>query len=247
MIALNLSLELWLHERTDENRGRVIEEYRYLCVRAARKFVRCGLERADLEQVAAIGLIKAVDRFDPECGTPLESYAWPLMMGELMHFIRDHERMMRAPRRIYELDRRWGSAERALQIGMEREIKATDVARSIGASLSEQAEIEAYRKSATVLALELLPDGRAPAAYTMEPHVDRIALEASIATLSDLERQVLLAVYRHGASLGEVAQGMGYSRRHVSRLHRSAIAKLASDGVSHQLADGALLSLARLQ
>ena len=57
----------------ESDRERTIHEYRYLCARGARKFMRDGIDRRDLEQVAAIGLIKAADRFDPSFGTPFEA------------------------------------------------------------------------------------------------------------------------------------------------------------------------------
>ena len=79
-------------------RERLVAQYWYLCRRAARRFMRRGLDRADLEQTGAIGLIKAVDRFDPEQRAPFEAYAWLLVVGELMHYVRDSERVLRAPR-----------------------------------------------------------------------------------------------------------------------------------------------------
>ena len=62
-------------------RDRFVAEYWYLCRRAARRFKRRGLDPADLEQVGAIGLIKAVDRYDPEQRAPFEAYAWLLIIG----------------------------------------------------------------------------------------------------------------------------------------------------------------------
>ena len=88
-------------------RERLVAEYRYLCRRAARRFMRRGLDRADLEQVGAIGLLKAVDRYDPAHRAPFEAYAWLLIAGELMHYVRDCERVLRAPRGVRELARRW--------------------------------------------------------------------------------------------------------------------------------------------
>jgi general secretion pathway protein G len=77
------------------DRERIILTYRYLCERGARKFLRPGLERGDLEQVAAIGLIKAYDRYDDSLSTPFEAYAWITITGELMNYLRSHTRTAR--------------------------------------------------------------------------------------------------------------------------------------------------------
>ena len=81
-----------LHERE-----RMIVSYHYLCKRGARKFLRPDLERGDLEQVAAIGLIKACDRYDGSLPTPFEAYAWSIITGELMNHLRAHKRASPAP------------------------------------------------------------------------------------------------------------------------------------------------------
>ena len=90
--------------------------------------MRRGLDRADLEQVAAIGLIKAVDRYDPAQAAPFEAYAWLLVLGELMHYVRDSERFVRAPRGLRDLERRWSAAERELWPRLGREPTESDVA-----------------------------------------------------------------------------------------------------------------------
>jgi RNA polymerase sigma factor (sigma-70 family) len=77
------------------DRERMILTYRYLCERGARKFLRPGLERGDLEQVAAIGLIKAYDRYNDSLPTPFEAYAWITITGELMNHLRSHTRAAR--------------------------------------------------------------------------------------------------------------------------------------------------------
>ncbi|HEY1868278.1 MAG TPA: sigma factor [Candidatus Cybelea sp.] len=70
-------------------RERLVVKYWYLCRRAARRFRRCGFERDDLEQVGAIGLIKAVDRYKSPHRAPFEAFASLLVLGELMHYVRD--------------------------------------------------------------------------------------------------------------------------------------------------------------
>ena len=113
------ALRGWLQQRTAENRSRLVYAHAYLCVRAARKFKRPGLESCDLEQVATVGLLKACDRYQVEIGTPFEAYAWLFVIGELMHYVRDWERPIRPPRKLraLELKMRRASATLAGTLG----------------------------------------------------------------------------------------------------------------------------------
>lgn len=104
-----------------------------------------------MEQVAAIGLIKAADRFDARQGAPFEAYAWTLILGELMHYVRDCERPVRAPRRIRELERRWNHAERDLWGELNREPLDAEVAARLRLSKREEAEIARYRAYGAVI------------------------------------------------------------------------------------------------
>ncbi len=211
----------------ESDRERTIHEYRYLCARGARKFMRDGIDRRDLEQVAAIGLIKAADRFDPSFGTPFEAYAWMLVLGELMHYVRDSERAVRAPRRMRELERRCGAAERELWARLGREPKAPELARYLGVGEGEIREMMRYRDEGTPLSVDALrPYEHLALSYTIDSQLDRVLIESGLALLSDVEREILREIYENDTPVGEIAQRLGYSRRHITRLHRGALRKL---------------------
>jgi len=189
--------------------------------------MRRGLDRADLEQVGAIGLVKAADRYDALQSAPFEAYAWLLIVGELMHYVRDSERVLRAPRRARDLERRWASAERELWTVLGREPEERDVAGVIGATSAEIREIRAYRASSRVVSLELLHDAeRGVAAYGIEDVLDRLTVEKILEGLSPLERRIVRSIHLDGVTVVELAARLGYSRRHVTRLHRCAIERL---------------------
>ena len=210
------------------DREALIAGYRYLCGRAARKFVRNANDRGDLEQVAAIGLIKAADRFDAGQGVPFEAYAWTLILGELMHYVRDCERPVRVPRRIRELDRRWSNAERELWIELNREPRDGEIAGRLGLSKRDQQEIVRYRAYGAVVSTEGLHVAEQRAlSYTIDEQLDRLTIEAGMAVLSETERTVLRDIYEHDTPIGIVAQKLGYSRRHIARLRKAALKKLA--------------------
>jgi RNA polymerase sigma-B factor len=216
-----------VHSMSLEHRDALIEQYHYLCRRAARKFLRNGIDRRDLEQVAAIGLIKAADRYNPSQGTPFEAYAWVLIMGELMHYTRDSERVLRAPRRLRELERRWASAERELWALLGREPSDSEVGQYIGASVAEQIDVCRYRDSSIVLSVEALrPNEHGALSYTIDNQLDRMSIEEGLAQLTPVERQIVEEIYERDTPVVEIASRLGYSRRHVTRLHRSALDKL---------------------
>ena len=208
-------------------RERLVAQYWYLCRRAARRFMRRGLDRADLEQTGAIGLIKAVDRFDPEQRAPFEAYAWLLVVGELMHYVRDSERVLRAPRSVREAERRWSAAERQLWSALGREPCESDVARRVGATAAEVREIRAYRASNRVLSFEALHlSDQRTLGPPIDEIVDRMTVEQMLGAIPPIERQIVRAIYLDGLPVVEVARRLGYSRRHVTRLHRCALDRL---------------------
>lgn len=211
------------------SRDDIVSRYRYLCTRAARRFTRPGLDRADLEQVAAIGLIKAADRFDDASQTPFEAYAWLLMIGELMHYVRDSERLVRAPRRLRELDRRWLQAEHDIWMRLGRDATQAEIVALIRATPVECRELRQYRAATHVVPFDALksPDRQA-LAYTIEAELDRIGLESIVSGFSPLERTIIREIYENDTPITVLASKLGYSRRHVARLHRRTLRKLAT-------------------
>lgn len=224
-------LELWTRYGRRADRDAVVEEYRYLCRRAARRFLRPGLDAADLEQVGAIGLIKAVDRYDAAQTAPFEAYAWLLVLGELMHHVRDGERILRAPRRVRDLERRWVDAERTLWVLLGREPREDDVASYVNATPAQRREVRDYRASGRVVSFEVvsLAEQRHPS-RSFDAVLDRMALEKFLAALTPLELRIVRAIHLDGCTVVDLAKELGYSRRHLTRLHRGAIIRLRSLG-----------------
>lgn len=209
-------------------RDQLIEEHHFLCARAARKFVRIGVELNDLVQIAAVGLVKAADRFDVNYGTPFAGFAWALMLGELMHYTRDSERLLRAPRRLRELDQKWTAAEGELVELLERAPTPHEIGKYLGLGADEQHEIWHYRHTAWPVSVESLrPHEERSLSYTIEKHVDRILVEGALKALSSIEREILREIYERDTPVNTIAKRLGYSRRHISRLHRGALKKLS--------------------
>ena len=226
-------IDLWTLHRRSQDRDAAIAEHGYLCRRAARRFVRPSLDRADLEQVAAIGLIKAVDRYDRTQATPFEAYAWLLILGELMHYVRDGERLLRAPRRIRDLERRWVAAERELWSILGREPREADVARYVNATPAEQRDVRDYRVSGRVASFDALPvSAWREDAADFESVLDGMTLERMFAVLTPIETQIVRSIHLEGMTIVDLAKHLGYSRRHVTRLHRAAMSRLRGQGAA---------------
>lgn len=209
------------------NREPLVLQYWYLCARAGRKFRRPGIDRADLEQIAAIGLIKACDRYDPDLQTPFEAFAWLFIVGELMHYVRDQERIIRAPRRLRDLERRCLDAHHRLTGELGREPTREELAQTLGVSVQHVEDVAHYRERAVTESIDALqPHQLRRCSYTLEDRDDRMVVEAALALLNDTERKIILALYASGYTQIELAERLGYSRRHISRLHRAALKKM---------------------
>jgi RNA polymerase sigma-B factor len=228
MTASCAAVDRFLAYRSAANREAVIAAYFHLCKRAARKFRRRGTELIDLEQVAALGLIKATDAFRPERTTPFEAYAWIVIVGELMHYVRDHERAVRIPRRLRTLDRRYVRAWEELAARRHAEPTAGELA----------SELDVDRRAIDELRL-LGPGTLCPCGESGLENVasalpgiaieDRLTLMTAIDALDQRERTIVLATFGAGLSQAEVAAALQLSQGQISKLLSRAIAKLKLD------------------
>jgi RNA polymerase sigma-B factor len=220
-------MQSWIDDCDKSGREDLVQKYHYLCRRGALKYARRAEDRADFEQTAAIGLIKAVDRYRKDIGTPFEAYAWIIIQGELSHYVRDAERMLRAPRRLRTLERRWRDARELLRGGLNREPTDGEVAEHLVLDVDTIRDLYEYRDRARVESLDALPSASASGAvYTIEEHDDRLMIEAALRALTPLERDVFVETVWRDRSLAELSNRLGYSQRHLSRVRREAIRKL---------------------
>jgi RNA polymerase sigma-B factor len=202
-----------------------VARHLYLCRRAARKFIRSGLERGDLEQVAAIGLIKAARRFDPAAGTPFEAYAWITIVGELMHHVRDFERPVRVPRRLRALEPHFARTCEALAARLGREPSDGEIASAMGVFARTVEELRGVREAAQPVALDDVDAARF--VRRDEPALeDRLLVRRAFAALTVVERRVIAGTYVLGLTQRELSRRLGISAKCVSRLHRAALGSM---------------------
>jgi RNA polymerase sigma-B factor len=194
----------------------------------------------DLLQVASLGLIKAIDRFEPERGTKFTSYAAPTILGELKRHFRDKGWALHVPRDLQERTLAVSRETDALSKKLGRSPKLREVAEGLGLTVEEV--LEAQEASASYEAASL----DAPTARDAEeaaPLVDmmgdedagyelaesRDAIASTWKALPDVERQVLELRFTYDLTQREIGERIGYSQMHVSRLLRRALAKLDTE------------------
>ena len=222
-------IDRYLAERSRTNRDAVIAAHMYLCKRGARKFRRPESDPADLEQVAAIGLVKATDAYRSERMTPFEPYAWIVMVGELMHYVRDSENAIRIPRWLRSLERRYVSAWETLAARQHAEPTLRQLAGALDVRVEAIEQLQALRRSHSAET-----DGRGASRFDGIASVpcgisldERVTLRIAVEELNERERVIVLGTFGAGLSQAEVARLLGLSQSQVSKLLARALGKLS--------------------
>jgi RNA polymerase sigma-B factor len=197
-------------------RARLIEDHLPLVRSIAGRYAGGNEPLEDLVQVGSVGLIKAVDRYEPERGSSLAALARPAIEGEIRHHLRDRTPLVRVPRDVRELDARMRGAEAQLAPGAG----AGALAEAVGAPHAAVTEALLARRATTGAAL---PDVAAPDEASAE---DRVALAQAWATLSERERTLLSLRYDEDLSQAAIARRVGSSQASVSRQLAAALEKL---------------------
>jgi RNA polymerase sigma-B factor len=229
----------YAEHRDPHARERLIRAYLPLANAIARRFDRGDrVPLEDLQQIAALGLIKALDRFDPNNGAAFSSYAVPTIQGEIRRYFRDFTWTVRPPRDLQE---------RAIRIERERDQLTTDLGRNpTAAELAQRlnstiedildATEAAQARGSDSLDRPVAADGD-DAATLAERLGDEdpgfaaaeatATLDGLLATLSERDALVVHLRFREDLTQAEIGRRIGYSQMHVSRILRAALAQLS--------------------
>jgi RNA polymerase sigma-B factor len=222
------TLTTYLDTPTSSNRDALVATYHHLCRSAARKFCRPGTERADLEQVATVGLLKAIRYYRIDLRTPFTTYAWFMILGELMHYVRDYERLVRLPRTLQARVRRYAQISDALALELGRMPTTAEIAAQMQISLTAADEVRAHT-APSVISLDVLatqPHSYAAGPCEMLLVEERLTLDVAFAALSERERQVVHGIIRQGLSQAQLAESLGVSQSRVSKIFTRAVARM---------------------
>jgi RNA polymerase sigma-B factor len=230
----------------DPRRPELRNELVVACMPIARNIGRKHRYRGenpdDLEQVAVLGLIKAIDRFDPDRGVDFVSFAVPTISGEVRHHLRDLRSTIRVPRRIRHLQGEVGRATEELRRATGHAPRPSEIARHLDLDVADVLEaLEAdHRAHCSSLDEPFPEDGDsggasryAAALSTADPFLDLVedheSLQPLLDALPDRERRILLLRFFGNLTQSEIATSTGISQMHVSRLLSRTLAELRTE------------------
>lgn len=203
----------------------------------ANKFKNRGEPLDDLVQVGYLGLLKAIDRFDPARGLEFTTFATPTILGEIKRHFRDKGWSVRVPRRLQELSAKVNQATDTLTADLQRSPRVEEIAAHLGASVDEV--LEAMESSSAYSSVPLEGAGSSDAddapsvidRYATEDAAlnftdDRLVIEEALAGFSPREREVIEMRFVKGMTQIEIAERLGISQVQVSRLLRRTLKKI---------------------
>lgn len=203
----------------------------------ANKFKNRGEPLDDLVQVGYLGLLKAIDRFDPDRGLEFTTYATPTILGEIKRHFRDKGWSVRVPRRLQELSAKVNQATDTLTTQFQRSPTIQEIADYLDASVDEV--LEAMESSSAYSSVPLEGTGSsenddAPSVidrYGSEDNElaftdDRLVIEEALKGFSPREREVIELRFLKGMTQIEIAEQLGISQVQVSRLLRRTLKKI---------------------
>ena len=224
------------HRGDQQARSELVRRFLPLARQLARRYQRAGEPLDDLNQVASLGLLKAIDRFDPSRETAFSSFAVPTILGELKRHFRDRGWSVRVPRDLQELAVRLEPVGEELARELGRQATPAEIAQRTGATLEQV--LEAREAAAAYRAVSLdrpreddeEGDGLGAAFGIEDPGFgnaeDSATIERLMRVLSEREREVLRLRFAEDLTQAEIGARIGVSQMHVSRIIRQAITQL---------------------
>jgi RNA polymerase sigma-B factor len=226
------------HEDGDlQAREQLIEQYMSLVRSLARRYSYRGEQLEDLVQIGAIGLIKAIDRFDLERGVELTTYATPNIIGEIKRHFRDKGWSVRVPRGLQELNVQLSRLVEQLTVQFSRSPTIPELAKAAG--VEEEEVLEALESGRAYTSLSLSVGGGGGDEDDLDPleslgteehqyevSEDRAVLAPGFKALDERERKILQLRFFEGLTQSQIAQQVGISQMHVSRLIRRSLEKI---------------------
>lgn len=213
----------------DTARDDLVHLHLPLVEHCARRFRNRGEPYEDLVQVGTIGLIKSVDRFDTERGVEFSTYATPTIIGEIKRHFRDKGWAIRVPRRLQELRMQISASTAELTQSLGRSPTARELAEAIGCTVEEIVEGMESSNAYSTLSLDATDDGSDGVGQSMLDamgvddealeHVEiRESVKPLLENLPEREKRILLLRFFKNMTQSQIAEEIGVSQMHVSRL-----------------------------
>ena len=221
--------------RDERLRAQLIEAHVGLAEYLARRFANRGEPLDDLVQVGSLGLVKAVDRFEPERGLEFSTYATHTIVGELKRHFRDKGWAVRVPRRMQELHLRLSGLVNTLNQDLGRSPTVAEIAQAAGVSEEEVLEAMEAGQAYRFASLDAPAPGEEGGSMAtalgendrqMTDVEHRVALSPLLSKLPERQQKILHLRFFEGLTQSEIAQQLGISQMHVSRLLARSLAQL---------------------
>jgi RNA polymerase sigma-B factor len=214
----------------------------------ARRYSYRGEQLEDLVQIGAIGLIKAIDRFDVNRGVELTTYATPNIIGEIKRHFRDRGWSVRVPRGLQELNIQLSRLIEELTVTNGRSPTIPELAKA--ASVTDEEVLEALESGRAYSSLSLSAgsgghdddddldplESLGTEEHQYEVSEDRAVLAPGFRVLDERERRILHLRFFEGLTQSQIAQQVGISQMHVSRLIRRSLEKIRDEIAAEQSA-----------
>jgi RNA polymerase sigma-B factor len=230
-----LLIDRWVTRRDRGARDELVRGLLPLARRLARRYDGIGESLDDLVQVAAIGIMKAVDRYDPSRGAPLRVYAERMADGELRHHLRDTGALLHLPRALHARVLAVVRTARGLPAHRGREARADEIAAILNLTPAEVIDALAAGSALDVRSLDEPAAGGEPSSYGdrvgaddagFELVEDRSVIDRAWRSLDPRERESLALRLVHDLTYREIAERLGMSVTHVVRLVTRALKRL---------------------
>jgi len=234
-----------------EIRERIVEQFPHLVESIARRFVNTGEPLEDLIQEGYLGLLNAIDLYNPDKGTKFSTYATHFIIGQIKHYLRDRGKIIKVPAWIQELQQKLARVADSLSQQLGRQPTSAEIGEVMN---MDEKQVEYLLSTSELFKVTSLESGESeeeehfpgadleklehPDSMTMQIATEeRVVLEHAMERLKEIERKVLYAFFYEELSQTEIAQQLGISCNYVSHILRNSTKKLRKILVTEEIKD----------
>lgn len=224
--------------RNLEIRNEIFDKYKYMSEIISRKYNNRGIEYEDLYQIACMGLIYAIDRFDTSKGFEFTSFATPTILGEIKKYFRDKGWAIKVPRKIQEISKKVNDSNNFLSNKLQRTPSIKEISEYIGCTEEEVLEAFEAGKMFTSQSLDIKFDSsNEESEVTLmdlvgveDKYFSKIEnqdfIKKSLIKLNELEKQIIINRYFYNKTQSDIAKELNISQMTVSRVEKKSLVKL---------------------
>lgn len=228
----------YIRTKDKKIRNNIFEEFMYIAEILSKKYVNKGVDYEDIYQVASLGLIYAIERFDPDRGYEFSSFATPTILGEIKKYFRDKEWLIKVPRRIQESYRKINKAKEELQNKLMRIPTIKDVAEYLNMTQEEVMEAleggHAYSPASLDVKTVNSNDENDLSLFEILGIEDNKIIEIEdkdflnniFSNMEEYDKKILIDRYYKNKSQSEIANELGVSQMTISRLEKKILSRI---------------------